>query len=543
MTKALVNTNNNRPKSLTLGLSDDGWSTIKEEFLPEIRTLVVNLSDVSYIQKDINMIVLPFFWFSRKTNYNIITYNFDHDKTKKMVVRAATGDTIPTSFDYEVIQVLLKFRQAMRMDGQPLKQEFTCTAWDIAKEMGLLSRDKKNYQRLSQKTKDRIIQSVERLKQTSYNLENLFNIKSTAKDGSNIFIREEKVGFNIIDNIRITNDLFNSESTFVIKFSDLFLQSIEAKYHFTYELAKLDAISKTSAKRLFEVIDFQRRKKLSCSFRYKGIAELIPLNSGRQNRVYINEYLQHLKDVNVIIDYKVDSPKNYFTVEFLKDTPLRKASLETEYFHSVNTPQITNIEPASQIIVEGEFTETETLFPLSQVQNSTVIESALKESNHEAYLADVSELYSVSGLTEDLFVSNLLYSLKNHRKDGSFLAYLKGAVANDWAKEERIKTELEAKLIQEQTEQLAKAKQAQDERDHQRQAAQQAEIDKELAEDKQCREIMATLPEAEQKQLFADAEQKLNSVFRSLSATSKLRQDAVWNEVKQMIANQVEVGE
>jgi len=541
MKKMLVPTAFKQPKSLTVGYDDNGVRFTKSELMPEIRSLVVNLSDVGYIQKDINMIVLPFFWFCRKTNYNIITYYFDDDKSKKMVVSSTTGDTIPTSFDYEVVQVLLKFRQAMLMGGQASKKEFTCTVWDVAKELGLLSKNKRGYFGLSKEKKDRIIKSVVRLKTTNYTLENLYNIKSTATDGSKIYAREERAIFSMLDNVQITNDLFDSEATFIIKFSNLFIESIEAKYHFTYELAKLDVIAKTSAKRLFELIDFRRHKKLSCGFRYKEIAGFIPLNSGRQNRVYINEYLAHLKAVGVIADYKSDHPQNGFTVDFLKDTPLRKANLEDDYLHVATTPQITNIEPVSKIIVEGEFTETETLFPLSQVQNSTVIESTLKEYNHEAYLADVSELYTVSGLSEDLFTSNLAYALKNHRKDGSFMAYFKGAVAHDWAKDERIKTELEAKLNQEQELQRQKAAQAQEAREREQQEAQQAEIDKELAEDQKCRDIFETLPEAEQKQLLADAEQKITSVFRSLPATSKLRQDAIWDEVKQILMDKKHV--
>ena len=514
------------------------------------RTLKVNVKDIVRISKDFNLVRLPFFYFgklSKTKQYTNIIYNFE-GKDTQMIVHSLAGGVVPSQFDYDVMQVLLKFREAYKREGGGTNIiEFS--TWDVAKELGILFKNKDGKLCWTSKIKERISQSIARLVETNYEIKNLY----TVKDEYGVRQLEKYVKFHLLDRIAAKDDLFGKDRLFSIKFNDLFINAIDKEYKWDYEVAKLESITKSTARRLFEIID-TKRNSLQYYFSYDDIAWRIPLTSNRMNKVCINGYLEHLKEVHAIHDYAVDRrhnqpDKDYFTVHFIKDTKARQSKLtndldinKTPLLRSITTNIHKNksLETNPNLIVEGEFTETETLFPLSQVQNSTVIESTLKEYNHEAYLADVSELYSVSGLTEDLFVSNLLYSLKNHRKDGKFMPYLKGAIANDWAKDERIKTALEAKLIQEQTEQLAKAKQAQAERDHQRQAAQQAEIDKELAEDQKCRDIFETLPDSEQKQLLADAEQKITSVFRSLSATSKLRQDAIWDEAKQMLM--VEVG-
>ena len=514
------------------------------------QTLRVNVKDIKMVHKDFNLVQFPFFFFgrlSKKKQYTSIVYSFEGDDAQ-MIVKSPAGSVVPSQFDYDVALVLLKFREAYKKSGNGTDSlEFS--AWDVAKEMNILFKNKEGKLCWTSKIKERISESISRLVETNYEIKNLY----TVKDENGVKRLQEYVKFHLIENLSAKDDLFGKDRLFNIKFSNYFIDAIDKGYKWDYEVAKLESITKSTARRLFEIID-TKRNSLQYYFSYDDIAWRIPLTSNRMNKVCINGYLEHLKEVHAIHDYAVDRrhnqpDKDYFTVHFIKDTKARQSKLtndldinKTPLLRSITTNIHKNksLETNPNLIVEGEFTETETLFPLSQVQNSTVIESTLKEYNHEAYLADVSELYSVSGLTEDLFVSNLLYSLKNHRKDGKFMPYLKGAIANDWAKDERIKTALEAKLIQEQTEQLAKAKQAQAERDHQRQAAQQAEIDKELAEDQKCRDIFETLPDSEQKQLLADAEQKITSVFRSLSATSKLRQDAIWDEAKQMLM--VEVG-
>ncbi len=522
MSKALVKPIQNRPKTLTVHFDEEGGMTKKEELLPEIRTLDVNLSDVGYIQKDINMIVLPFFWFCRKTNYNIINYYFDHDKTKKMVVTSATGDTIPTAFDYEIIQILLKFKQAMSLKGKLKKDIFVCTAWDIAKELGQLSKNKRGYSGLSKEKKERIIKSIERLKTTSYNLQNIYNVKSTSEDGFNTYARQEKVLFNILDRVSITSDLFDSEATFNIKFNDLFLESIESKYHFSYELAKLEAITKTSAKRFFEIIDFRRHKRLVSSFKYKEIAGLIPLNSGRRNRIYINDYLKHLKRVGVIADYKTDTPPNKFTVDFLKETKQRKDRLELDYLHTDTAPQITEIEPIPSYLNDGATVANEMLSPLDFQKDYSFIESALEQHKHEAYQAEVVVLYDGSGQSEDVFISNLLYALRNYRKDGSFLAYLKGAVADDWGKEDRLKKLLEANRIKEQEDRAQKIKKEQQEK-----------IDQETAEDNNARALLDRLLPEQLKKIESMAAES-PTVFK-FAKGSRLKEIALQDEMIRLV--------
>jgi hypothetical protein len=293
----------------------------------DIQRLEINMTDVELIKKDINMIVLPFFYFAGNKKYDLITYNFDDNKAKTMKVRAVSGDRVPGGFDYEVLQVLLKFREVIKKES-PQKEIFSCTSWDIAKEMNLITKNKKGYLGLSKEKKDRISESISKLKSTNYILQNLYNVKEIKLDGQVLYSNKKLINMSILDSVVSDEDIFNSKNTFIIKFNELFLRSITNKYHYTYELSKLKNIKKTTAKRLFEVIDFRRKQKLEATFCYKEIALSIPLKSGRKNRILINGYLTHLKEFAYVIkDFKIDNPKGYFQVFFFKDSKIHKDDL------------------------------------------------------------------------------------------------------------------------------------------------------------------------------------------------------------------------
>jgi hypothetical protein len=119
----------------------------------------------------------------------------------------------------------------------------------------------------------------------------------------------------------------------------------------------LDSIHKTSAKRLFEIIDFQRNRKKEEKFNYNEIAWAIPLNSQRKNRILINEYLVHLKDVGVIKNFIPDSPKGFFQVFFI-DEVLREDFLKEMPLKAI-LPKTTQIElfgskPKKRVFSEEE---------------------------------------------------------------------------------------------------------------------------------------------------------------------------------------------
>ena len=78
---------------------------------------------------------------------------------------------------------------------------------------------------------------------------------------------------------------------------------------------------------MFEIID-TKREKLEYYFSYEEIAWRIPLNSGRMNRKYINDYLKYLVSVGTIHKYELNKPNpQCFTVFFVKNTQSRKKSL------------------------------------------------------------------------------------------------------------------------------------------------------------------------------------------------------------------------
>ena len=83
----------------------------------DLSILKINLSNIKYIRQDVNMITLPFFYFSDKKKIDAIEYILDNDENKKILVQTAAGDSIPSTFDYEVFQVLLKFREARIKEG------------------------------------------------------------------------------------------------------------------------------------------------------------------------------------------------------------------------------------------------------------------------------------------------------------------------------------------------------------------------------------------------------------------------------------------
>ncbi|MFA5879838.1 MAG: hypothetical protein WC860_06645 [Candidatus Margulisiibacteriota bacterium] len=343
----------------------------------EIPTLEVDLTDrTDIIQKDINMIVLPFFYFGSKKQFAVIRYYFNRDKSKQMLIEAASRKYAPTAFDYEVTQVLLKFREVMKKQ-YPEQEGFYCTVWNIAKEMGLLCKNKKGNLGLSLNTKNRIIDSIERLKKTSYELINLYNVKEI-KNGLPFYTKEEKIHINILTELR-SSDNKNKEDNktiFYIKFSDVFLRSIHNKYHFTYELAKLDQISSPVAKRLFEIIDFRRNQKLEAVFSYKEISSSIPLNSGRMNRVFINNYLKQLKDeAKVIKDFIADYQVGYFQVKFVKDTKYRQAFLEG---FDASIPSSTQIELFEQEEYEVNEKSAEKEEPIITEEAEQVISEYVK---------------------------------------------------------------------------------------------------------------------------------------------------------------------
>jgi len=100
----------------------------------DIPTLEVIIGKTKYIRKDINMIQLPFFFFSDKKQYEVIKYKFGSDESKQMIVQAAARDKVPSTFEFEVIQVLLKFREAFKKKERKIRTDLE-EAYKIWKKM------------------------------------------------------------------------------------------------------------------------------------------------------------------------------------------------------------------------------------------------------------------------------------------------------------------------------------------------------------------------------------------------------------------------
>lgn len=483
----------------------------------DIPTLEVKINSIAYIRKDINMIQLPFFYFSDKKQYEVIRYKFGSDESKQMIVQAAALDKVPTTFEFEVVQVLLKFREAYKK-ANPGKEMFTCKAWDIARELGMIYRDKNGKVSLSKKEKDRIVESIERLKKTSYTLLNLYNVKTTAAQGEKAhYERQEKVIVNMLDSLSIDEDLFHSESTFHIKFHDLFIRSIENKYHFTYELAKLDQIKKPTPKRFFELIDFRRNRQMEAEFEYSEIAWAIPIRSGRNNRILINGYLDYLtNEVKVIAGFSPDSKPGFFGVKFLPDTK-NNYNVITSGKESDHSPKVTEIITAER---NAEYNNQTELFPLTDTESS--IKELLLQHNNTLDLKTVLDFFEKSNMNLEEFKGSLEYTLK--KKPAKFFAYLEKVISNGYAdayladkKEDLRQTEIKASKIEQ--EQQSKTEE---------EAKQKREEEKYLA-------YFNALPQAKQEKLRETAAAKAAQIFRG---NSELREIAIWEEIKEMLATE-----
>lgn len=400
----------------------------------EISTLQVDLSDIKIIQKDINMIVLPFFYFSTKGKYEIVEYKFDHDDSRKMTVRAPAGQTVPSTFDYEVLQVLLKFREMIKR--QNYSQEiFTCTAWDIAKELNMIYVDKNGKKSLSKKEKDRITESIVKLRSTSYELLKIYNVREHKGNGRFDDRAQDRVVINILDQLESSEDLFGSESTYQIKFNDYFLSSIKNKYHFTYELGKLSSIKVATAKRLFEVIDFRRKQQLEAEFCYKDIAWAIPIRSGYMNRAIINRHLENLKnDAKIIQDFLIDSRKGHFKVFFLEDEKYKYLERTCRESH---IPLATSMRPLNTDAgVESEHAAELPFVPNTNDfarQIATILAQYPRNPAIpvESVLAFYDEFQRNAGeRSEAKFLRNLVYTLQKAKK--SFFSYLHKALRDDY---------------------------------------------------------------------------------------------------------------
>ena len=484
----------------------------------DIPTLEVIIGKTKYIRKDINMIQLPFFFFSDKKQYEVIKYKFGSDESKQMIVQAAARDKVPSTFEFEVIQVLLKFREAFKKDN-PDKEIFTCKAWDIARELRMIYRDKNGRVSLSKKEKNRIVESVERLKKTSYTLLNLYNIKSMPTEGEKPqYTRQEKVIINMLDSVSIDEDLFQTESTFHIKFHDLFIRSIENKYHFTYELAKLDQIKKPTPKRFFELIDFRRNRQLEAEFEYEEIAWAIPIRSGRNNRILINGYLDYLtNEIKVIDGFSPDIRPGVFSVKFLPDTR-NERSLLIGGKERAPSPKVTEIITAERNI---EFENQETLFPLNYVEVS--LKEALVDYPGAPDINSIKDFFDKSNLSFEEFIGPLEYTLK--KKPGKFFAYLEKVISNGYAdayladkKEEHRQTEIKASKIEQ--EQQAKTED---------EAKQKREEEKYLV-------YFNALPQEKQEHLRETAAAKAAQIFRQ---NSELREFAIWEAIKEELAGEL----
>jgi len=295
------------------------------------QTLRVNVKDVQKIRKDFNMVQLPFFYFgklSKAKQYTRIIYDFEGEDAQ-MIVEASLGDVVPSQFDYDVVQVLLRFREAYKKDGRT-DHRLEFSAWDVAKELGILLQNKNGKYGWTPKIKERISQSISRLVRTNYKIQNLYTVKNEHGERH----LKDYVEFHIVNNLSAKDDFFGKDRLFSIKFNDFFVDAIDKGYKWDYELAKLEAISKSTARRLFEIID-TKRNSLQYYFSYDEVAWRIPLNSKRMNKICINGYLNHLKEVQAIHDYKVGYKLNQpdsdcFTVYFIKDTKARQDKLSSE---------------------------------------------------------------------------------------------------------------------------------------------------------------------------------------------------------------------
>ncbi|RAP32845.1 hypothetical protein DID80_08440 [Candidatus Marinamargulisbacteria bacterium SCGC AAA071-K20] len=237
-----------------------------------------------------------------------------------MTVESVYGGSIPSAFDYEVVQVLLKYRQGNRKDDSS-RETFVCTVWGIAKELGITYKNKKGVPSLSKNASNRIKESISRLKKTQYELLNIYNTKDPKATGKDRYKKMQRIQFSILDSVSIDEDMFKpSDKRFCIKFSQTFVQSIETKYHYTQNIKQLESIKRSAAKRLFEIMVFKSKKERKMIFSYGEMALAIPLNSGRKNRILINKYLSELKDdAKAIRNFAPDIEKDKFSVEFISD--------------------------------------------------------------------------------------------------------------------------------------------------------------------------------------------------------------------------------
>lgn len=481
----------------------------------EEKPVIIDFSKLKYVKKDANFISIPFFSFKKKKS-KAINYIYDKEKDIKVEVRAVHDQYVPTAFDHKVLNVLLKYREYYKD-----KSVFYVSAYQIAKEIypGM---------KIGGQNLKRIEESIDRLQTTSYKIYNLYK---TRKDNME-YETHEVHPMTILVNASYSDSMLDQDRLYAIKFSDFFINNIENNYYFQIPTEIMDRISNPTEQRFYEIIKYDsydksyKKFKPAAVFSYDEVSRKIPLTAedARNNKKTINKLANELIEKGLIKTFRAHHPENvYFYVEFEGTAKLDAPKLELPQvaYDSMEVEDIPYEENSDQIIDVN-------LSPLFSDPKNDFIKTVLTEHNQDAYLESVHQLFRESGKDEDYFKSNLLYSLKKSKKEGSLFAYLKKAVDEDWAKEFRIKE------LQEQKKQEAKAATMQ-----QVLFIQDEELKKEAEEDARYEVLYQTLNEEEQSSLNLIATQKLPASIRAMKPNSKVRQNAIWDCIKVLLLERV----
>ena len=272
------------------------------------------------IKREINTLLLPLFaiWRGGKERWRIwkLVYKIEYWNRKwSLEIRGDSELWVPWEFDYNIFNAILSIYEIQR------EEYVEFTTYDIINILWL----KKNgqYYKL-------IDESISRLTSTNYKFlnsfikkHNLWNIKNNTED---------KLEFHILDSIHaksLDDENYIKKTKYTEKYKRYIyrvrlwreiISNIEKKYFKYYEAYKLLWKNPWWMKRMGEIIEFQRNWKLIHEFYYSTLSDMIPLESWRMNRVYINKYAEKLKEVWYIKDYEcwTQKIKVYFNEEVKK---------------------------------------------------------------------------------------------------------------------------------------------------------------------------------------------------------------------------------
>lgn len=414
------------------------------------------------IKYEFNMIELPFFSKDKKVNDGVAKqYVFSGKKNQYMKV-IPSGDPdlisnkIPQEFDEKIFYGILKLSKEQNSDVV-ITDYFT-----LAKVAGV-----------PYKNKERIEDSIQRLRRCVFELNNLFY--SSEESG----ISREKKDFNILQDLEIYDldrvmnlkdvakkELYQKyfrnskiDNILVLTLSKRIYANITNKAFLYFNQQDLLNIDNATARKLYILISkwqgWEKKNQIRRSCRF--IASRLPLSWEKASitgTIYsIDSAAALLKDKGLISDY------------FLTKTKPIADSFIDFYFGNEKNRVLEYNRRAASITTGQENIVIDSVDDFLNEKQSTIFDIAAAAADVENLLREVPEAErtdSVKKLLEkfaskgsDYIKSNILYTNANCPEN--YPGYLARALAEDFAAVEREKAELKAKQEQEKKEREAAA--------------------------------------------------------------------------------------